>query len=235
MSESWNNSYDLGKKAFNEGDYDGALVHIEKVLTEKVTYADVYNMLGVIDASRDNNEDAIKNFKKALDLNPRYTEAGLNLSVVYNNIGEFEKAQEVYGNAKAITVGSTGSYLDSNVKAKLSNMHAEIGHIYKNIGLFHEAEKEFIKALSLRPDFLDIKVELGSVYRETKEFDKSVMELEGAVVLNPDFGPARTSLGTTYYLMDRMEMAKEQWNKALVINSEDSIARMYLHMLEKKG
>ncbi len=235
MSDNWHESYELGKKAFGEDNYEEALEHLSKVLTEKVTYADVYNMLGVINASKDNNDEAIGYFKKALALNPRYTEAGLNLSVVYNNMGEFDLAREVYGNAKDITVGASGSYLDSNVKGKLSNMHAEIGHLYKNIGMFNEACEEFTKALSLRPDFLDIKAQLGSVYREMKEFDKSVTELEAAIVLNPDFAPARTNLGLTFYVMDKVDMAKEEWTKALKINPKDTIAKMYIHMLEKKG
>lgn len=234
MSETWHNSYDLGKRAFNEGDYEEALKHLQEVLKEKVTYADVYNMLGVIAATKDQNKEAVDFLKKALALNPRYTEAGLNLSVVYNNMGDFDKAQAIYGNAKSITGSISGSYLDDNVKNQLSNMHSEIGHLYKTIGMYEDAASEFVKALALRPDFLDIKAQLGIVYREMKEFDKSVMELEGAILLNPDFSPARTNLGLTYYVMGRLEMAKDEWSKSLKINPNDTIANMYMHMLEKK-
>ena len=38
---------------------------------------------------------ASAHFEKALEINPRYTEASLNLAITYNDLGEFKKAQEV--------------------------------------------------------------------------------------------------------------------------------------------
>ena len=45
---------------------------------------------------------AAEHFEKALELNPRYTEVSLNLAVTYNDLGEFNKAQEVFSMAAQI-------------------------------------------------------------------------------------------------------------------------------------
>ena len=38
-------------------------------------------------------------FEKALQLNPGYTEASLNLSVTYNELGRFEDANRIFSHA----------------------------------------------------------------------------------------------------------------------------------------
>ena len=63
MTKTWQESYDLGKRAFDEKNYKGAQTYLEKVLKEKDNFADVYNMLGLIYYGNSSHEDAIKYFK----------------------------------------------------------------------------------------------------------------------------------------------------------------------------
>ena len=59
------------------------------------TFADVHNMMGVIHHDRGRLEEARDAFRKALTINPKYTEAALNLSVTCNDLGEYEQALEL--------------------------------------------------------------------------------------------------------------------------------------------
>lgn len=234
MQRKWNESYELGKKAFDEKNYNEAQVYLEEVLKEKDSFADVYNMLGFIYYTAGRHSDAIESFKKALKINPNYTEVSLNLSVAYNEMGEFDKARDIYAKAKdAGAVGST-SYLDPYAKGKLANMHTDIGAIYQDLGFYKEAVDEYKKAIALRPTFVDIKNKLGVVYRDMRDYSKSVRELEEAIKINPEYTPARINLGITYYTMGQIDKAKAEWMNVLNKNPNDKTARMYMNLTTEK-
>jgi len=235
MQRQWNESYELGKKAFNEKNYNEAQIYLEEVLKEKDSFADIYNMLGLIYYTVGRHSDAIECFKKGLKINPNYTEVSLNLSVAYNEMGEFDKAREVYAKAKDAGAGGSTSYLDPYAKGKLANMHTDIGAIYQDIGFYKEAVDEYKKAIALRPTFVDIKNKLGIVYRDMRDYSKSVRELEEAIKINPEYTPARINLGITYYTMGYIDKAKVEWMNVLNKNPNDKTARMYMNLtMEKK-
>jgi len=230
MDKGWQHNYDLGKKAFEERHFDKALQYLERVASEKTNFADVFNMLGLIYYGQSRFEDAIRSFQNALKINPSYTEVSLNLSVVYNELGQFEKSSEVYAGAKEARK-ETESYLDPFVKGKLSNMHASIASVYKELGLYSEAAGEYKKALSLSPDFVDIRTSLGVVYRDMADFASAIKELEAALKTSPEYPAARIQLGLTYYAMGQHEKAKTEWLKVLRANPEDRLAQMYMNLL----
>lgn len=230
MNKGWQYYYDSGKKAYDEKKYDSALVYLENVIKEKQTFADVYNMLGLLYYNKTRFEDAIKSFKQALLLNPNYTEAGLNLTVVFNELGRYDESAGVYEKAKEMRRDDE-KYLDPFIKGKLANMHAELGKIYKDLGLYDDAAEEYKKALNLRPEFIDIRVNLGVVYRNGKNYQQSVKELEEAINLNPDFPDGITQLGLTYYAMGQLDKAKHEWLKVLRIRPGDKMAMMYMNLL----
>src|SRR4030067_1203051 len=186
MDKGWQHNYDLGKRSYDEKKYDTALQYLEKGAAEKSQFADVYNMLGLIYYNNSRFEDAIKAFKKAIEINPAYTEASLNLSVVYNELGQFERSSEVYASAREGRTDAE-SYLDPYVKGKLANMHAGLGAIYKDLGFYNDAAAAFKKALKLRPEFADIRTSLGVVLRDMKNYDGAIKELEETVTQHPAY------------------------------------------------
>ena len=231
MDKGWQHNYDSGRRAFEERKYDQALQYLEKAAIEKNEYADIFNMLGLIYYYNERYSDAILSFERALAINPDYTEASLNLSVVYNELGKFDKGKGAYEQAKASRKESS-TYLDPYVKGRVANMHAALGVIYKDMGVYVEAVAEFKKALALRPEFVDIKTELGVAYRDMKDFDNAVRELLEAVKLKKDCAMPRIQLGLTYYTMGRNELAKAEWSKVLDFSPDDKMALMYMTLLK---
>lgn len=230
MEIDWQFHYEEAKKAFQARDYKAALGHLESVVAEKKDYADVYNMLGLIYYHSSRFEDGIRAFEKALEINPSYTEASLNLAVVYNELGRFENSQQAYAVARDTREGAS-TYLDPYVKGKLANMHAGLGTIYKDLGFYSQAADEYKKALSLRPEFVDIKTSLGVAYRDMRDFPSAVRELEDAINLKPEYNPPRVQLGLTYYVMGNNDRAKSEWLKVLKQDPEDRMARMYMNLI----
>jgi tetratricopeptide (TPR) repeat protein len=83
-------------------------------------------MLGVVYHAQGRFQDAEGAFETALRLNPRYTEAALNLSVTYNDRGKYDLAREVYRRAVTASASQPGS-LDQFARGKLADMHADLG------------------------------------------------------------------------------------------------------------
>src|SRR3954465_9291552 len=107
----------LGREHYGKREFEKAEQMLRMVLEEEDRYADVHDMLGVIAHSRGNFVMAEKHFERALEINPTYTEAALNLAVTYNDRGKYEKARVVYGKIKVGPSGTTGG-LDPFARGK---------------------------------------------------------------------------------------------------------------------
>src|SRR5258708_37409635 len=101
-------------------------------------------MLGVVYHTQGRFQDAEEAFETALRLNPRYTEAALNLSVTYNDRGKYDRAREVYSRAVSASIGQPHA-LDGFARGKLANMHAALGAVYAGLAMVDEAGREDAK------------------------------------------------------------------------------------------
>ena len=73
----------LGREHYNANEYERAEPFLAEAASARPSFPDLYNMLGVIYHAQGRFSDAEEAFENALRLNPRYTEAALNLSVTY--------------------------------------------------------------------------------------------------------------------------------------------------------
>ncbi len=232
MAENIDELYMRGREAFDRNDFAEA----EKCFLEVVKarpYADVYNKLGLIYHGKGELGKATVAFKKALELNPNYTEVSLNLAVTLNDMGKYNEAGDIFNKAAKIAHGSPFS-LDPFIKGKLANEHAKIGDIYYDLGLFGEAVEEYKKAINLRPTFVDIITKIGIAYREKGLYNEAIREFMKAKEINPRYATARINLGITYYMKGFIDMAVTEWNEALEVNPDNTDAQMYLKFVQSE-
>lgn len=222
----------LGREHYAKREFEKAEQMLRMVLEEEDRYADVHDMLGVIAHSRGNFLVAERHFERALELNPAYTEAALNLAVTYNDRGKYEKAREVYSKIKVGPVG-TAQGLDPFARGKLANMHADVAQAYADAGLPREAIREYEKATSLCPQFADLQVKLGTLFREVNNLPAARVHYEVALQAKPGYVPARLQLGVTLLALGDANGAEEQWREVIKLEPENSQAKMYLRMLER--
>ncbi len=222
----------LGREHYAKREFEKAEQMLRMVLEEEDRYADVHDMLGDIAHSRGNFIDAERHFERALEINPAYTEAALNLAVTYNDRGKYEKAREVYGRIKVGAPGSTNG-LDPFARGKLANMHADLAQAYHDAGLLREAIEQYEKATALCPHFADLQVKLGTLLREVNDLPGARTRYEAALQHKPNYVPARLQLGVTLLALGESSGAAEQWNEVIKVDPENSQAKMYLRMLER--
>ena len=103
--------------------------NLSQVVEQNQSFADVYNMLGIVYHDQGQFARAQRAFEAALRLNPAYTEAALNLAVIYNDMGKYREAKEVYQAALLRQRNSPGK-LDPFVTGKIANMYADIADVF---------------------------------------------------------------------------------------------------------
>ena len=222
--------YMRGRESYDKGD----LAEAEKcflIVIKARPYADVYNKLGLIYHGKGELGKAVAAFRKAIEINPSYTEVSLNLAVTLNDMGKYNEAGEIFNSAAKIAHGSPFS-LDPFIKGKLANEHSKIGDIYYDLGLFGEAVEEYKKAINLRPTFVDIITKIGIAYREKGMYNEAMREFTKSKEINPRYMPARINLGITYYMKGFIDMAVNEWKEALSVNPGNTDAQMYLKFVQ---
>jgi tetratricopeptide (TPR) repeat protein len=220
----------LGREHYDRREYDRADHVLRQVLEKTDRFADVYNMLAVILHERGDFVSAERYFERAIELNPNYTEALLNLAVTYNDLGKYEAARQVY--SRVHRGGLEAGGLDPFARGKIANMHADIAQAYADAGCAPQAIEELKKAVDLCPTFADLQSRLGTLYRDAGNLALARERYEAARAANPKYAPARVMLGVTLLSLGQPDEAVAEWNEALAIDPENRSAKMYLRMVE---
>jgi tetratricopeptide (TPR) repeat protein len=219
----------LGRGYYLKKDYGLAEQYLTQIVEQNQSFADVYNMLGVIYHDQGQYQKALRAFEAALRINPGYTDAALNLAVTYNDTGRYKEAQDTYRHALSRSGASPGK-LDRFVQGKLANMYADVGDVYLSAGLYAEAIAEYRRALTLGPSFVDLRAKLAGALRDAGDRDQAIAEYEEVVRQAPSFVPARLNLGLSLYAAGRKDDAVAHWRKVLEISPGNRNAEMYLQI-----
>lgn len=222
-----------GRDHYHAGEYEQAESYLAELAAGDAPFADVFDMLGVIYHQQGRMQDAQQMFERALDINPNYTEAALNLAVTYNDIGKYKEANALYARVMETSKNAPGQ-LDPFAKGKLANMHADLGAAYNDLGLPDDAVREYERALALCPTFHDIRTRLGTTLREAGNLNAAAREFERVREDRPSYLPARLHLGLVYYGQGRNVEAMAEWQEILVIEPGNKSALMYLAMVGAK-
>ncbi len=221
-----------GREHYENREYDKAEAYLLKVAAVEAGFADVMNMLGVIYHDKGQVAFAQEYFEKALRINPRYTEAALNLAVTYNEQGRYSQAKQIHAHVTNLR-SDKKKEIEPFAKGKLANMHADLGRAYAELQMLGRAVEQYRNALDLCPDFVDIRTRLGQILRDAGDLESACEEFEKVKVQRPSYLPARISLGVTYFALDDRELAKNEWNAVLELDPENKTAGMYLRMVEQ--
>lgn len=219
-----------GRDAYRSADYVRAESLLKRALDNGAgAYADVHHTLGIIYHTWGQYPKARAAFEEALRINPNYTEAALNLSITYNDLGRYAEAQELFARIQP----SPEERIDPFTRGKIANLHRAVGEAYRSTGLATEAADEYRRAIGLCPDFIDIRMDLAHALAEAGDLPGAVDQAKEVLKRRPDFEPALLHLGLFLHRTGDVEGAKEAFLKVLDLDPEHERAAMYLRMLEQ--
>jgi tetratricopeptide (TPR) repeat protein len=224
----------LGREHYQKREYDKAEYLLRQVVDKADQYADVHHMLGVITHSRGDFAEAERHFERAVQLNPNYTEALLNLMVTYNDLGKYEEARQIYGQMRSRSEDH-GRELDPFAKGKIANMHAELSQAYQDLGMVPEAIRELEQATLLCPTFADLLTRLGVLYRDSGDVSRAKEKFTAAKTANPRYVQARLLLGVLLLSDGANEASVSEFEAVLSQDPENKSAQTYLRIAKRKS
>jgi tetratricopeptide (TPR) repeat protein len=219
------------RRSFEGGDDGAALSQLERLLEKRSDFADLHYMMGLLLERRNDHAAAARSLRRAVRINPSYTEALLALASVYEQQGDFQRSGEVAARAREVAKPGAGP-IDATTRGKLANLQAALGDAYREVGEVREAIEAYRKALDRCPDFHDIRLRLGLALREAGLPNRALAEFRRVLRANPGYLDAAVQAGLTLFTLGRCEDAVREWQGVIERDRDHTEARMYLRMVQ---
>ena len=130
------------RDCFDKQEYKKAQVVLNEIIESDDRNVDALFLLANIFHINGEIGKAIKAFTKVLNLNSEHTDAAISLSVLYNDIGQYEDAKKVFDTANERVKGKnkgSGLMEDKHINKKFASKHYEIADLYLSYNRYDEA------------------------------------------------------------------------------------------------
>jgi tetratricopeptide (TPR) repeat protein len=219
---------------FINGNYKMAEPILNQMLLQNTRNPEVYQMLATIFYDKGQFSKAIKTFKRALEIDPTYTDASVGLSIILNDLGKYDEGKQVFVDAQSQLEKKTGKQ-DPFVDEKLASKHEELADLYYQYKRYNEALEQLFKAQKLSTRKAEITMRIAETQVQLGQTDRAIKDLKNLIRDYPQFLPARLKLGVIYYNSNNIAEATEQWENILIRDSQHSEALRHLKMAQAAG
>ncbi len=169
--------------------------------------------------STGNIDEAITYYKKAITINPKLTDAYLNMAVIYKQ--KKQPLNAIY----ALENGLKASPKNQKLTEMLNSLNSETAtgryqnaiNLY-NQGKYNEAVKEYLSIINISEPDSDLYVNLGAAYQASKKLNEAVNSYKKATEINNKNSTAFYYLGTVYSAQDKNAEAVKAYTKALALD-----------------
>jgi serine/threonine protein kinase/Flp pilus assembly protein TadD len=249
--------------------FEGVGTRREKIELQEVAVADVttdsmeaykYFMSGQENFRKFYYDDARKDFEKAVEIDPTFASAYLNLSGAYSTLINIEARDRAIERAKSLSqkatdkerlfiesryaqyverdIGKAGNILkqitEKYPREKLA--HYYLGVFFRRAGNIKGAIDKHLKVLELDPGFGESQNDLGYSYIILEDYERAVEHFKEYLALNPGDANPHDSIAEAYFLMGRLGEAISQYEEAVRIKPEFETSYFklgYIHAIKE--
>ncbi len=222
------------RENFINGNYKMAEPILSQMLLQNTRNPEVYQMLATICYDKGQFNKAIKTFKRALEIDPTYTDASVGLSIILNDLGKYEEGKQIFLEAQERLEKKNGKQ-DPFIDEKLASKHEELADLYYQYKRYKEALEQLLKAQQLSTRKPEITMRICEVYVQMGQTERAVKDLKTLIREYPHLIPARLKLGVIYYNSNNIAEATEQWENILMRDPQHPEALRYLKMAQAAG
>ncbi len=165
------------------------------------------NCYGLALADRGKLDKAITQYRAALDIEPGFVEAHINLAHALAGRGRVNEAIAQY--RKALEVRPDSPEAHDNLGSELARR-----------GKLDEAIVQFQKALEIRPDYAEAHNNLGNALLYSGDVDGAIAQYRKALATDGDFALAHNNLGSALASRGKYDEAIAHFQAALEIKPD---------------
>ncbi len=231
MDESLKIIFETASNHFTNGDYKKTEPILNQLVLKNYKNAKLFYMLGAIQYQKNDIKNAIRSFKRSLEIDQSFTDAGIGLSVIYNDLGHYEEGKKVFANTqKQLKSPVLIKQRDSKDKIFLTK-HLELAKLYNEEKNYNEALQQLIKAKKFSDEAVKIQILISECLLNLKEYQKAIHELNNIVSKESSNVPALMRLGQVYTLTGQKNLAQNSFEKILLIDRHHVGANQRLNIL----
>jgi tetratricopeptide (TPR) repeat protein len=174
-----------------------------------------HNDLGNLFFKEGKFDEAIKHYRRALELNRTYPMAHFNLGNALSRIGKIEEATEQYRRAIQLTPNfSTAQY--------------NFGRALAALGRYEEAMEHFRHAVELNPDFAEAHNNLGLLLAGSGKREEAIEHYRRALQAEPKLAVAHINLAAALSAQGKAEEAITHYQRSLELEPKRASAHVDL-------
>ena len=197
----------LAEQLESKGNHLLAVQGYRKLIELGLDKHKAYNRIGLIFMSIDQPEQAIINFKLALEEQSDYVQAQINLGVAEQFSGRYTQAIQSF--LKALSKDPSQI-----------NAHYNLGISYFSIESYDLSIQSLENAIKLNPLFTDAHYNLGVVYSKLKKHRSALDCYKIVIDLNSDYLLAHYNSGVCYFELFKYEEALKCYEKVISIDPD---------------
>lgn len=191
----------LGDEYWEDGDYQKAISYYTRAIKLDNNELYYFNRGYCHDLLRE-YDAAIRDYTKAVQINPNYAEAFNARGFIYDSQGKFEEAIKDF--SSAIKADPT-----------LADAYNNRGYSYNQTKEYDLAIQDFNKAIQYDSKFAAAYNNRGSAKHNLKEYESAIKDFTKAIALDNSESEYYDNRGTSNYDFGELEAALKDYNKAL--------------------
>jgi tetratricopeptide (TPR) repeat protein len=161
-----------------------------------------YSNLARVFAKTGKPDEAIANYKRALQIEPQSAEVQYNLGSLLGMRGNIQEAKQHLEEAVKIQPG-------------YAEAHSNLGNVFSMQGNPKIAVEHYRKALEIDPTFDDTRFNLGMALLYLKDFSGAAEQFQLIIKKRPDFAEGHFLLGNAYAAGGRLSEAIGEFRATL--------------------
>lgn len=161
--------------------------------------------LGYAFLQRGMHEEALEEFKRALEVSPFSTSARIGSGIAKMHIHRLVGALEDFNRVLTRNPGNTEALINRSV-------------LFLRLSEYSKAEADLKKLLAIDPEHMEAAINLAVVYSETDRVDAAGDILEKLATEHPDNVTILNNLALVYALQGREDDAIAAWNRSLEVD-----------------
>ncbi len=190
--------------SFKKSEFDEVIKSAGDLFEINNTTSILPNLIGASYAWKNDHQQAIFYFEKAIQIEPSNFELYNNIGKSYFKIRSFEKAIKAFNKSIELNQESADSYFS------LALVYKEQKRTDKSISLLKTS-------IELKPLFFKAFYNLGLIYHESRDYSLALLNYKKAISINRKYIRAYNNIGIIYIHIKDYKSAKTYLNKALEI------------------